>query len=113
MDPDTGSEADRLWQNAPLNFDNVGNAIISLFVTVTLNGYKAIVRNAMSVPKQEDAQPKIGNNPAAFFFFVAFIIVVAFTLLNLYVGVVFYQFSRIRMLSTTGSAFLTNEQQEW
>jgi hypothetical protein len=27
--------------------------------------------------------------------------------------VVFYQFSRIRHASTTGSAFLTTEQQEW
>lgn len=28
-------------------------------------------------------------------------------------GVVFSQFSRIRQQSQTGSAFLTNEQQEW
>jgi hypothetical protein len=29
------------------------------------------------------------------------------------VGVIFSQFSRIRLLSTTGSAFLTSGQQEW
>lgn len=34
-------------------------------------------------------------------------------LLNLYVGVIFSQFSRIRNLSETGSAFLTHEQNEW
>lgn len=28
-------------------------------------------------------------------------------------GVVFYQFSRIRMQSQTGSAFLTDDQTEW
>jgi hypothetical protein len=53
------------------------------------------------------------NNPAAFIFFIAFIVLVAFSLLNLYVGVIFYQFSRIRMLSQTSSIDLTEEQKEW
>jgi hypothetical protein len=44
-------------------------------------------------------------------FFVAFVVVCAYTLLNLYVGVIFNQFSRIRTLSQTGSAFLTQKQQ--
>ena len=47
----------------------------------------------------------------AFFYFVAFVVVCAYTLLNLYVGVIFNQFSRIRTLSQTGSAFLTQKQQ--
>ena len=33
--------------------------------------------------------------------------------MNLYVGVIFYQFSRIRMLSQTSSIDLTEEQKEW
>ena len=45
-----------------------------------------------------DNQPRMDHNPAAFVFFVAFIVLCAFSLLNLYVGVIFYQFSRIRML---------------
>jgi hypothetical protein len=44
---------------------------------------------------------------------VAFIVLCAFSLLNLYVGVIFYQFSRIRMLSQTSSINLTEEQKEW
>jgi hypothetical protein len=42
---------------------------------------------------------------------VVFVVVCAYTLLNLYVGVIFNQFSRIRTLSQTGSAFLTLKQQ--
>lgn len=60
-----------------------------------------------------DEQPKQDNNPAAFLFFLAFIVLCAFSLLNLYVGVIFYQFSRIRMLSQTSSIDLTEEQKEW
>jgi hypothetical protein len=45
--------------------------------------------------------------------FVGFAFFCSFTLINLYVGVIFSQFSRIRLISTTGSAFLTTQQQEW
>lgn len=34
-------------------------------------------------------------------------------MLNLYTGVMFFQFTRIRLFSQTGSAFLTSHQQEW
>ncbi len=61
--------------------------------------------------------PTIRNNtlPSLLFppRFFGFIVVCAFTLLNLYVGVIFSQFSKIRMMSETGSAFLTSDQNEW
>ena len=34
-----GLLTDRAWSNPYQNFDNVGNALLSLFVAVTLNGY--------------------------------------------------------------------------
>mgnify|MGYP007114743797 CR=1 FL=1 len=55
-------------------------------------------------------QPLPGSNPAAFLFWFAYITLVAFFVLNLYVGVVFYQFQRLKMLSQTGSAVLTASQ---
>ena len=60
-----------------------------------------------------DEQPRQDANPAAFLFFLAFVVLCAFSLLNLYVGVIFYQFSRIRMLSQTSSIDLTEAQKEW
>jgi len=68
---------------------------------------------AMATPEDKGLQPQPMSNWSAFLFFVAFVIVVSYMLLNLYIGVVFFQFSRIRQQSQTGSAFLTNEQQEW
>lgn len=32
-------ETPREWKNQPYNFDNIGMALVSLFVTATLNGY--------------------------------------------------------------------------
>ncbi len=45
--------------------------------------------------------------------FVGFIFVCAFVLINLYVGIIFGQFTRIRLASSTSNAFLTKEQSEW
>lgn len=72
-----------------------------------------IMDSAMAAPEEAGLQPQPMSNWSAFFFFVAFVLVVGYTLLNLYIGVVFYQFSRIRMQSQTGSAFLTDDQTEW
>ena len=34
VDPESGKEVPREWTNAFLNFDHLGNALLSLFVTV-------------------------------------------------------------------------------
>lgn len=100
------------WINGFPNFDHLGNSLLTLFMTSTLDGYAESMQLAMSI-RGTDLQPRLGANTAAFIFFCLFIMVVAFCLLNLYVGVVFYQFSRIRMLSSAGAAFLTTGQHEW
>lgn len=53
------------------------------------------------------------HSPLAAMYFLTFITVCAFCLLNLYVGVVFFQFSRIRLLAQTGSVFMSEQQQQW
>eukprot|EP00882_Tetradesmus_deserticola_P020321 GHRQ01021939.1.p2 GENE.GHRQ01021939.1~~GHRQ01021939.1.p2 ORF type:complete len:274 (+),score=131.28 GHRQ01021939.1:201-1022(+) len=108
-----GLNVARVWSNQPYNFDHLGLAMVSLFVTATLNGYTDIMRAAMAAPEEPGMQPQPMGNWSSFFFFAAFVLVVAYTLLNLYIGVVFYQFSRIRLQSQTGSAFLTDDQTEW
>ncbi|GIL78272.1 hypothetical protein Vretifemale_7701, partial [Volvox reticuliferus] len=112
-DPLTNQTIERTWRNDFPNFDNTGNALLCCFITATLNGYTEIMINAMSAPNEPGHQPRQFQNPGAFFWFFGFIVVCAFTLLNLYVGVIFSQFSKIRMLSETGSAFLTSDQNEW
>jgi hypothetical protein len=69
--------------------------------------------SAMATPHDKHLQPVPMGNGASFWYFVAFIVAVPYTLLNLYIGVVFFQFSRIRAQSQNGSAFLTPAQQEW
>lgn len=65
----------------------------------------------MAAPADKDMQPKQNSNYTGFVFYTAFITFGAFCLVNLYVGVIFDQFSKIRLMSQTGSAFLTDKQQ--
>ncbi|KAA6417024.1 MAG: voltage-gated ion channel superfamily, partial [Trebouxia sp. A1-2] len=111
---DSGVLTERVWTNPYQNYDNVGKAILSLFIAVTLNGYSPAMYAAMAAPSNKDDQPKATSNGIiGFLFYAAFIVICAFCLLNLYVGVIFSEFSKIRLLSTAGSAFLTTKQQEW
>jgi hypothetical protein len=41
---------------------------------------------AMAAPEEPHKQPQPMNNWSSFFFFAAFVLVVAYTLLNLYIG---------------------------
>ena len=75
-------------------------------------GCAAAMYAAMAAPSNKGDQPKATSNGViGFLFYIAFIVICAFCLLNLYVGVIFSEFSKIRLLSTAGSAFLTTKQQ--
>ncbi|KAK9823801.1 hypothetical protein WJX72_005586 [[Myrmecia] bisecta] len=113
MDPYSGELTTRVWSRPQLHFDNVFAALLSLVMCASLNSYTPIMIDAMSTPAAKDLQPQPLANRFAFFYFMVFVVTCAFCLLNLFVGVVFYQFSRIRLMSETGSAFLTTKQQEW
>ena len=85
--------------------------MVSAFIKVCVC-FAAAMYAAMAAPENKDDQPKATSNGViGFLFYAAFIVIGAFCLLNLYVGVIFSEFSKIRLLSTAGSAFLTTKQQ--
>lgn len=96
VDPISGAWVSREWANAHYNFDHLGNALTALFVTLTIDGYKTIMISAMAA-REKDQQPLDGANRGAGLYFMVYIVVCAFCLLNLYVGVVFFKFNQIRL----------------
>ncbi len=44
----SGQLVPREWQNLHFNFDNVGNAFITLFITASLDGYTPAMYMSMS-----------------------------------------------------------------
>eukprot|EP00854_Cymbomonas_tetramitiformis_P018035 gene18035-21479_t len=100
------------WENAFLHFDNIGIAMLSLFVVSALDGWAEVLHDAMDATEVDKA-PKRDNFPGAFMFLAVFICIVAFALLNLFIGVVHFQFSRIKMLKQTNDVILTEDQKHW
>ena len=67
--------------------------MMTLFQAATLSGWPAIMYASMSMTGFD--KPGIhNNNPYMFLFFVAFVIVGAFFILNLFVGIVISTFNR-------------------
>jgi hypothetical protein len=83
----TGNEVARTWTKPFYNFDSFVDAMLSLFVVSTLDGYSPIMEAAISVPVAKGMQPVPHSAQLNALFFVAFIVVTVFVMLNLFVGV--------------------------
>jgi hypothetical protein len=95
------------WVNEDANFDNVGEAILSLFIASTTEGWLEIAFNgvdAVGIHKQ----PQVENNMFWLIFFVFYVILGNFFILNLLVCVVIDNFN-IEKSMERGDAFLTEE----
>ena len=90
-----GVETDRIWANRPQNFDNLANSLMSLLITLTLDGYLFIMFPCMAIVG-EGKQPRTAANPQAFFYFFAYISVCVFAIMQMLIGIVFYHYSRVR-----------------
>ncbi|PAV73408.1 hypothetical protein WR25_19168 isoform B [Diploscapter pachys] len=90
-DPTKPVAKKRAWQNNDFNFDHVGNAMISLFVVSTFEGWPDLLYIAID-SNEENKGPIHNNRQAVALFFIAFIIVIAFFMMNIFVGFVIVTF---------------------
>ncbi|CAH3140850.1 unnamed protein product [Porites lobata] len=103
------------WRNSDVNFDNVLNGFLTLFQVATFEGWIDIMHMAVDSTKV-DQQPVDDNNMIAYIYFVAFIILGSFFVLNLFVGVVIDNFNSLKKkyeeISSMGM-LLTESQRKW
>lgn len=99
------------WENLQWNFDDVFQAIHTMFCVATLSGWNETMY-MVSGSRGEDEQLVVYNNPWVGVYFIILIIICSFFSLNLIVSVVIDKFERMKE-EKNGSAFLTEEQQEW
>jgi hypothetical protein len=99
------------WTNSDRTFDNVMFAMLYLFEVATLEMWPDLMYQAVDAVGV-DQQPRRDHSPLIGLYFVAFIIVVSFFALNLFVGVVIDNFNEIKKIYN-GSVFLTQDQQNW
>lgn len=107
----TGAEVPRQWSNTKYNFDNLGQALMSLLITLTLDGYLEIMMPCMAIAG-DDLQPQVAANPAAFIFFFAYINICVFAIMQLMIGIIFYHYAKVKS-TREGKDHLNLQQRQW
>ena len=104
---------ERTWASDHYNFDNIFDAMRTLFEMSTTEGWTAVMYDGVDSRSPELA-PERDHNPAIAFFFIVFMILANFFILNLFVGIILDNFAQIAEESGDGgSATMTKEQQLW
>jgi hypothetical protein len=80
-----------VWFTYDHNFDSVGEAMITLFIISSLEGWPDIMYIAVDSTGVAKG-PKIDSTPYAAYFFLIFILIGSFFFLNFFVGVIFLNF---------------------
>ncbi|CAF3418144.1 unnamed protein product [Rotaria socialis] len=86
---------DHRWKNQQYNFDNLGQALLCLFVLSSRDGWVQIMYNGIDAV-EVDVQPIRNYNPAKIVYFISFLLLVGFCILNMFVGVVVENFHKCR-----------------
>jgi hypothetical protein len=107
-----GALVDLEWVTRNSNFDNIFRALLTLFELITMEAWPSIMYPAMDIPSNTTDHPIVNNSKYNALFFIVFIVVGAFFITNLFVGIIVYKFRSARE-SNHGSALLTAAQQKW
>ncbi|XP_024084180.1 voltage-dependent T-type calcium channel subunit alpha-1H isoform X4 [Cimex lectularius] len=83
------------WLNRKYNFDDLGKALMSLFVLSSRDGWVNIMYTGLDAVGV-DQQPQENYSEWRLLYFIAFILLVGFFVLNMFVGVVVENFHRCR-----------------
>ncbi|KAJ8370199.1 hypothetical protein SKAU_G00102270 [Synaphobranchus kaupii] len=81
----------REWVNNDFNFDNVLNGMLALFTVSTFEGWPQLLYRAID-SDVEDMGPVYNNRVDISIFFIIYIILIAFFMMNIFVGFVIVTF---------------------
>ncbi|XP_008850050.1 voltage-dependent L-type calcium channel subunit alpha-1D isoform X1 [Nannospalax galili] len=90
-DVDSPVVRERIWQNSDFNFDNVLSAMMALFTVSTFEGWPALLYKAID-SNGENIGPVYNYRVEISIFFIIYIIIVAFFMMNIFVGFVIVTF---------------------
>nr|XP_019944626.1 PREDICTED: voltage-dependent L-type calcium channel subunit alpha-1D-like [Paralichthys olivaceus] len=82
---------ERIWHNSDFNFDNVLMAMMALFTVSTFEGWPTLLYKAIDSNK-ENMGPIYNYRIEISIFFIIYIIIIAFFMMNIFVGFVIVTF---------------------
>ncbi|XP_061078951.1 voltage-dependent T-type calcium channel subunit alpha-1H-like [Conger conger] len=102
-------QANYRWIRRKYNFDNLGQALMSLFVLSSKDGWVNIMYDGLDAVAV-DQQPIRNHNPWMLLFFISFLLIVSFFVLNMFVGVVVENFHKCRQHQEEEEARIREEK---
>lgn len=123
LNPDTGLLEPREWVNPSYgvpsvvhpsyHFDNVAAGILTLFEVASLELWLDVMNRAADVTTLGH-EPVRDANRYAVFFFMAFVVVASYFILNLFVTIVVDNFGKMKAkVEHGGTVFMTATQRQW
>ncbi|KAM6468745.1 voltage-dependent L-type calcium channel subunit alpha-1F isoform 4-T5 [Liasis olivaceus] len=82
---------ERIWHNSDFNFDNVLSGMMALFTVSTFEGWPALLYRAIDA-NAENQGPIYNYRVEISIFFIVYIIIIAFFMMNIFVGFVIITF---------------------
>ncbi|XP_066472360.1 voltage-dependent L-type calcium channel subunit alpha-1F [Tiliqua scincoides] len=82
---------ERMWLNSDFNFDNVLSGMMALFTVSTFEGWPALLYKAIDA-NAENQGPIYNYRVEISIFFIVYIIIIAFFMMNIFVGFVIITF---------------------
>ncbi len=100
------------WKTYTSNFDNVINAMQTLFIVSSLEGWPEIMYNALDSTEVEQG-PSKNATPAIAYYFVVFIFIGSFFFVNLFVGVMFLNYKEAKKFDPLFKSTLNDREARW
>ncbi|ESO07430.1 hypothetical protein HELRODRAFT_170765 [Helobdella robusta] len=88
-----GKGVEYRWLNRKYNFDHLGHALMTLFVLASMDGWVNIMYSGLDAVGV-DQQPIMNYNEWRLIYFISFLLLVGFFVLNMFVGVVVENFHK-------------------
>ena len=99
--------------NNDANFDDIGQSMVTLFILTTMEGWPDILGAAMDANDPE-VGPEFMASSTNGIFFIVFILVGSLFLMNMFVGVIFVQFTEEQRLEKQKRFYMvTDDQMRW
>ena len=102
-----------LWINKDSNFDNVGNAMLTLFQLMTTEGWQDVMYSGIDAEGIE-MQPIYNNNEYFCIYFIVFIMLGSFIIINFFSAIIVDNFNQIKEKEEIGyGLMITDAQRQW
>ena len=89
------------WLKHDSNFDDIGQAMMTLFIIASLEGWPDIMYQAIDVTKRDNG-PQYEASPAYSAFFIIFILIGSFFFLNFFTGVLMLKYEQAQKREEAG-----------